>query len=102
MPEPANVDLTYEVTLFTKYRVDVNDFDEKILRSFASKQDYINVNGTPLPLTFEGFAEANPIENVDGDKFYVSKYAIKLQGTLIDESEFEIVKTLRKTKVVYN
>jgi len=102
MPEPANVDLTYEVTLFTKYRVDVNVFDEKILRCFASKQDYIHVNGTPLPLTFEGFAESNPIENVDGDKFYVSKYAVKLQGTLIDESEFEIVKTLRKTKINYN
>ena len=32
MPEPVNVDLTHEITLFTKYRVDVNAFDEKNIK----------------------------------------------------------------------
>lgn len=99
MPEPVNVDLTYEVALFTKYRVDVNLYDEQILKNFASRQDYVWVNGNPLPLLFEGFAESNPIENIDGDRFFVSKYALKILGFIQDEKEFEIVKTIRKTKI---
>lgn len=99
MPEPVNVDMTYEVALFTKYRVDVNQYDEQILKNFASRQDYIFINGSPIPLHFEGFAESNPIENIDGDRYFVSKYALKLLGFIIDEKEFEIVKTTRRPKI---
>lgn len=101
MPEPTNVDLTYEVALFTKYRVDVNQYDEQVLKNFASRQTYVFVKGSPMPLLFEGFAEANPIENIDGDRFFVSKYALKILGFIQDENEFEIVKTIRKTKIGY-
>jgi len=98
MPEPTNVDLIYEVALFTKYRVDVNQYDEQVLKNFASRQEYIFINNNPLPLLFEGFAESNTIENIDGDRFFVSKYALKLLGFIQDEKEFEIVKTTRKPK----
>ena len=96
MLEPVNVDLTYEISLFTKYRVDVNQYDEQILKSFSSRQDYIFINGNPIRLHFEGFAESNSIENIDGDRYFVSKYALKLFGFIQDEKEFEIVKTSRK------
>lgn len=102
MPQPVNVDLNYEVALFTKYRVDVNKFDEQILKNFASRQDYVWVKGTPLPVLFEGLEESNPIENIDGDKFYVSKYKLKLLGLIRNEDEYEIVKTMRKSKFTYN
>ena len=96
MPEPTNVDLVYEVALFTKYRVDVNQYDEQVLKNFASRQEYLFVKGNPLPLLFEGFAESNPIENIDGDRYFVSKYALKILGFIQDEKEFEIVKSVRK------
>ena len=99
MPEPTNVDLSYEVTLFTKYRVDVNQYDEEVLKRFASHQEYVFIKGNPLPLLFEGFAESNTIENIDGDRFFVSKYALKIQGFIQDERDFEIVKTMRKPKI---
>ena len=99
MPEPTNVDLTYEATLFTKYRVDVNQYDEQILKNFASRQEYVFIKGSPMPLLFEGFAEANPIENIDGDRFFVSKYALKILGFIQDEKEFEIVKTTRRPQI---
>lgn len=101
MPEPTNVDLVYEISLFTKYRVDVNKYDEQVLKNFASRQDYIFIKGNPIPIVFEGFAESNPIENIDGDRFFVSKYAIKVMGYLQDEKDFEITKSLRKTKIGY-
>lgn len=102
MPEPTNVDMVYEVVLFTKYRVDVNLYDEQVLKNFASRQEYLFINGNPLPLLFEGFAESNPIENIDGDRFFVSKYALKLLGFIQDEKEFEIVKTTRTPKFGYS
>ncbi len=101
MPQPVNIDLSYEVSLFTKYRVDVNKFDEQVFKNFASRQDYVWIKGTPLPIIFEDFQETNPIENIDGDKFYVSKYTLKLLGLLRDEDEFEIVKTMRKPRIGY-
>jgi hypothetical protein len=99
MPEPTNVDLTFEATLFTKYRVDVNQYDEQILRNFKSRQEYVWIKGAPMPLLFEGFAEANPIENIDGDRFFVAKYALKVQGFIQDEKDFDIVKTMRKPQI---
>lgn len=101
MPEPTNVDMMYEVSLFTKYRVDVNLYDQQVLKNFASKQDYVFVNGTPFPLMLDTIEEANSIENIDGDRFYVSKYSLKLLGFIQDEKEFEITKTLRKAKIGY-
>lgn len=100
-PEPTNVDLSYEISLFTKYRVDVNLYDELVLKNFSSKQDYTFVKGTPLPLLLETIEEANTIENIDGDRFYVSKYRLKLLGLLQDEKEFEITKTFRRAKIGY-
>jgi len=102
MPEPVDVDMIYEVALFTKYRVDVNLYDEQVLKNFASRQEYVWINGNPLPLLFEGFAESNPIENIDGDRFFVSKYALKVLGFIQDEKEFEIVKTIRKPRIGYS
>lgn len=101
MPEPTNVDMTYEVALFTKYRVDVNACDEQVIKNFASRQEYLGIKGNPIPLIFEGFAEANPIENIDGDRFFVSKYALKILGFIQDEKEFEIVKTTRRPRIGY-
>jgi hypothetical protein len=98
MPEPPNIDMTYEATLFTKYRVDVNQYDEQIVKNFASRQEYLFIKGSPMPLLFEGFAESNPIENIDGDRFFVAKYALKVLGFIQDEKEFEIVKSMRKPK----
>ena len=101
MPEPTNVDLIYEVVLFTKYRVDVNMYDEQVLKNFASRQEYLAIKGNPVPLLFDNFAEANSIENIDGDRFFVSKYTLKLLGFIQDEKEFEIVKTTRRPKFGY-
>jgi hypothetical protein len=101
MPEPTNVDLIYEATLFTKYRVDVNQYDEQVLKNFASRQEYLGIKGNPVPLLFEGFSESNTIENIDGDRFFVSKYTLKLLGFIQDEKEFEIVKTTRRPKFSY-
>ncbi len=100
-PEPTNVDLTYEVTLFTKYRVDVNSFDEVIFTNFSSIQAYVFPKGHPMPILTDTTSEANTIENIDGDKFLASKYTFKLMGYIQDEENFEVKKSLRKPRFGY-
>lgn len=102
IPQPTNVDMMYNISLFTKYRVDVNQFDELILKKFASKQDYIFVKNTPFPLLLEALDEPKSLENIDGDRFYVASYTLKLLGFIQDEKEFEITKTMRKTRIGYS
>lgn len=99
IPEPVNVDLTYEVRLFTKYRVDVNEYDRLMLKTFASRQAYIFVKGNPMPLLLENLQEANTIENIDGDRYYVSIYTLKALGFIQNEDEFEITKTSRLPRI---
>jgi hypothetical protein len=97
-PEPINVDLTYEISLFTKYAVDANMFDEIIFKEFAAKQSYVFIDGNPMPLVLDSNLEANTIENIDNDKFFVSKYNITIKGFIRNEEDFQIVKTYRSPK----
>lgn len=101
MPEPINVDLVYEVVLVSKYRVDINLYDEMVLGNFSSRQDYIGINGNPIPMIFESFDESNTVENIDGDKFFLSKYTIRVMGYIRDEKDYEIVKTSRTPRFGY-
>lgn len=101
MPEPTNVDLLHEISLFTKFREDVNELDKIILKEFSSHQGYVWIKGNPFPVLLESLDEANTIENVDGDRFYVANYLIRTQSFIQDEEEFEITKTLRKTRIGY-
>jgi len=102
MPEPVNVDLLYEVRLFTKYRVDFNQYDENVFRQFASRQAYIWVKGTPFPVHLESTTEANSMENIDGDCFYVGIYNIRALAYIQNEKEFEITKTTRLPRIGFN
>lgn len=102
MPQPINVDLTYEINLFTKYRVDINVMDRMIFREYSSIQLYVNVNGLYLPTFLENIEEANTIQNINDDKLIVGKYTIKLKGLIQDENEFEITKSSRKPSLSFN
>lgn len=98
IPQPTNVDLIYDVSLFTKFRVDVNDMDKRILQEFASLQSYIFVKGNPMVVKLESMTEQNTVQQDKGDRLYVSKYQLRVLGFLQDENEFDIVKTTRKPR----
>jgi hypothetical protein len=49
----------------------------------------------------ENIDEANTIENIDGDRFFVGVYTIKALAFIQDEKEFEITKTVRRLRLSY-
>ncbi len=95
IPEPINVDLTYDVRLFTKYQNDINHFDETVLRTFPSRQAYSFVKGNPMCILHEGQENQNSVEDVKGDRMYVKKHELKILGFIQKQEDFQIVKTTR-------
>ncbi|MFW5847412.1 MAG: hypothetical protein ACOCVF_00635 [bacterium] len=101
LPEPVNVDLTYDIQLFTKYRVDVNKYDELFFKKFSSIQLYVFPKGNPMPVTLVASDEPRDVQNIDGDKFYISNFTILLKGFIQNENDIEVVKTTRKPIIGY-
>ena len=95
IPEPVNVDLTYDIRLFTKYQNNLNLYDEKFLMTFASRQAYTFIKGNPMVIQHEGQDNGNTVQDVKGDRMYVKKHQIKILGFIQKQEEFEIVKTTR-------
>jgi hypothetical protein len=102
IPEPTNVDLFYDVKLFTKYQEDINAFDEKVLFTFASRQAYTFIKGNPMVILHDGQDNENTVEDVKGDRMYVKKHSLKVLGFIQNEENFEIVKTTRLPNIAVN
>lgn len=96
MPQPTNVDLTYEVSLFTKLRIHLNEMDKLLFTSYSSRQLYVDVNGLKFPTTLEDTNEVSTMQNIEDDKLIIGEYTIKLLGSIQYEDTFEIVKASRK------
>jgi hypothetical protein len=95
IPEPTNIDLSYDVRFFTKYQNDVNLFDEKKFRLFTSRQAYLYVKGNPMPLLLEGQSSQNTVQDSKGDRMYVKVHQLRAQGFILSDEDFEITKTTR-------
>ncbi len=98
IPQPVSVDLSYEIRFFTKYQKDINQFDEEILNIFSSRQAYCWIKGNPFVLTCESLEEDN-VQDIKGDRMYVSVYQLKILAAIRDEKDYEIVKTSRVPKI---
>jgi hypothetical protein len=99
IPQPVPIDLTYDITLFSKYQEDVNKFDELMFKRFASRQEYITVNGHYFSLVREGIDITDDIDDVDGNRLYKTTYELKTLAYLQNEDEYEITKSAKFAKV---
>jgi len=97
--QPINTDLLYEVKFFTKYQKDVNSCNKMFDKAFRSRQAYVFVKGNPMPLLLEGIGNESTLENINGDRMYVVTYSLRLQGFVLYEDDFQVVKTYRKPKL---
>jgi hypothetical protein len=101
IPQPTSVDLTYEVRIFTGKMKDLNKFNEKIQKTFQSRQSYLNVNGHPMPLHLESIGDESNIEDFENRRFYVQMFEMKLLGYILDEEDFEVIPTLNRAVLTY-
>ena len=90
IPQPVGVDITFDVTIVcTKFR-DLNRFNKVVLQKFSSRQAYTTIKGHYVPVILESVADSSPMDNLEGRRFYIQTYNIKLLGYLVDSDEFEV------------
>lgn len=95
-PQPTPLDLTFEISIFTHFFLDLNLFNEKIQYLFASGQAYVFVNGYYMPLKYENASDESTMNNFEGQTFYNQTFTITLQGFIQNSDNFEVVKGLRR------
>lgn len=101
IPQPINIDFFYELRLFTKYRIDVNNLDQAMFTNFSSRQDYIYPKNHPMPVILDSVDDNNSVVNIEGERLYSPIYRFKVMGYIQNEDDFQIVKTSRPTDVSY-
>lgn len=96
IPQPTSVDITYEVRLFTNKMKDLNKFNTLIQKKFQSRQSYLYAKGHPMPILLEGISDESNIEDLEGRRFYVQEFEMKLLGYILDSDDFEVVPTINR------
>jgi hypothetical protein len=90
IPNPVGVDMVYTVRFFSYRMRELNKLHQKVLQTFASAQAYVNIKGHYFPILLESIGDESQIDDLEGKRFYVQTYEMKLQGYLVDEEEFEV------------
>jgi len=102
IPQPTAINLTYDVKLFTRYLVDVNEIAELYFNQFSDRQLYIDVNGHYMQINLEESGSDNTLNDIDGERFYVKTFNLLVKGYILKKSDFEVVKTIRQIKTDIN
>jgi hypothetical protein len=90
IPNPVGVDMIYTVRFFSYRMRELNKLHQKVLQTFASAQAYVNIKGHYFPILLESIGDESQIDDLEGKRFYIQTYEMKLQGYLVDQEEFEI------------
>lgn len=95
IPQPAWVDLTYELVFISRYVIDVNKFYETLMQTYSDLQGYMNINGYYISSKIESTSETKE-EEIDSENQYTVSVEIKMFGKLVDPKLFEKVNTVNK------
>jgi len=101
IPNPVGVDLTYTVRLFCYKMKDLNKLNQKVLQTFASAQAYVNIKGHYFPIMLENIGDESQIDDIEGKRFYVQTYEMKMLGYLVDEEEFDVKPAISRSFVTF-
>ena len=101
IPQPISIDIMYEVRLFCNRMRDLNVMNKKILTAFSPGENYIRVNGHPIPLMLDSIGDESVVTNLDERKYYVQLYTIKMMGYLLDEDDFVVIPAINRAVNFY-
>jgi hypothetical protein len=90
IPNPVGIDMYYTVRFFTFKMRELNKLTKKVLQTFASAQAYVNIKGHYFPIMLEGIGDESQIDDLNGKRYYVQSYDMKMLGYLVDTEEFEV------------
>lgn len=101
IPQPVKVDLTYTLRFFTYRMSELNVLNQKVLSTFASAQSYVNIKGHYFPVMLESIGDESTVDDLEGKRYYVQTYELKMMAYILDEEKFEIKPGLERAIVSY-
>lgn len=101
IPQPVKVDLTYNLRFFTYRMSELNILNQKVLSTFAAAQSYVNIKGHYFPIMLENIGDESTIDDLEGKRYYVQTYELKMMAYILDEEKFEIKPGLERTLLSY-
>lgn len=101
IPQPVSVDISYDIIIVSQNIRELNQFNELVLRKFASKQAYTRAKGHYIPLVLNSVTDSS-MTDLNSRKFYLQTYNVTLLGFIMNENEFEIKPLVDKFLVFTN
>lgn len=101
IPQPVNVDLTYTLRFFTYRMNELNVLNQKVLTTFASAQAYVNIKGHYFPIMLESIGDESTIDDLDGKRYYVQTYELRMMAYILEEDKFEVRPALERAILSY-
>ena len=101
IPQPVGVDLTYTVRFFTYRMNELNVLNQKVLATFASAQSYVNIKGHYFPIMLESIGDESTVDDLDGKRYYVQTYELRMMAYTLEEDKFEIRPGLERAILSY-
>lgn len=101
IPQPVGVDLTYNIRFFTFRMNELNKLNQKVLTTFASAQAYVNIKGHFFPIYLESIGDESTIDDIEGKRYYVQTYELRMAAYILDEDEFEVKPGLERAILSY-
>ena len=101
IPQPVNVDVTYTVRFFTYRMNELNILNQKVLSTFAAAQSYVNIKGHYFPVMLESVGDESTIDDLEGKRYYVQTYELRMMAYILDEEKFEVRPGLERAILSY-
>lgn len=100
MKQPYCVDLFYEISIFTsKYEL-LNEFNQKVVDKFKSRQCYIRPNGHFLPMLLEDISDDSEY-NIDDRKYFSQSFQIKTMAYIINPDDLDVSQVPLRTHITF-
>lgn len=101
IPQPVKVDVTYTLRFFTYRMSELNVLNQKVLSTFAAAQSYVNIKGHYFPIMLESIGDESTIDDLDGKRYYVQTYELRMMAYILDEDKFELKPGLERAIMSY-
>lgn len=101
MKEPVSIDLVYDVGIFSTSLKNINDFNTKVNKLFASRQSYICPNGHYIALVLDDIDDTSE-KNIDDRQYYAQKCTIKALAYVITEEDYRVEEFPLKKEMFMN
>lgn len=95
IPQPVPVDITYQVKIICNRMRELNEFNKKVIETFASRQAYQVIKGHYIPILMNSISDES-VMDLEKRRYYIQSYEFTLLGFLIDENEFEVMPAVNR------